>query len=79
MPDANTAKTGWSRDSMSNTLLVAVSVSLLCSVLVAGAAILLKPQQIENAAHYRQRIILDVAGLYEPGADINELWSKVRE
>lgn len=79
MPDAKTARPGWSRDSMSNTLLVAVSVSLVCSVLVAGAAILLKPQQIENAAHYRQRIILEVAGLYEPGADINELWSKVRE
>jgi Na+-transporting NADH:ubiquinone oxidoreductase subunit C len=79
MPEANAAKPGRSRDSMGNTLLVAVGVSLLCSILVASAAILLKPQQIENADRYRQRIILEVAGLYEPGADIGKLWSRIQE
>lgn len=79
MPEANAAKPAWSRDSMSNTLLVAVGVSLICSILVAAAAILLKPQQIENADRYRQRIILQVAGLYEPGGDIGELWSNIHE
>ena len=79
MPEANAAKPARSRDSMSNTLIVAVGVSLICSILVAGAALLLKPQQEQNAERYRQRIILQVAGLYEPGGDIGELWSKIRE
>jgi Na+-transporting NADH:ubiquinone oxidoreductase subunit C len=38
-------------------------------VLVAGSAVLLKPKQLQNESDYRQRIILDVAGLYEPGMD----------
>ena len=58
-----------SRDSVSNTLFVAISLSLLCSLLVAGAAVLLKPKQLQNEAEYRQRIILDVAGLAQPGTD----------
>jgi Na+-transporting NADH:ubiquinone oxidoreductase subunit C len=51
------------RDSISSTLLVAVTLSLVCSVLVSGTAVLLKPQQLKNETNYRQRIILDVAGL----------------
>ena len=58
------------RDSIGNTLIVAVSLSLVCSLLVASTAVLLKPQQQRNRDQYRQAIILDVAGLMEPGADI---------
>ncbi len=58
-----------SRDSVSNTLIVAFSLSLVCSLLVAGAAVLLKPKQLQNEAEYRQNIILDVAGLAKPGID----------
>lgn len=54
---------GRSRDSVSNTLVVALTLSLVCSVLVASAAVLLKPRQALNEETYRQRIILDVAGL----------------
>jgi Na+-transporting NADH:ubiquinone oxidoreductase subunit C len=79
MSDVSPAKPARSRDSMSNTLIVAIGVSLICSILVASAALLLKPQQIQNADRYRQRIILEVAGLYEPGADIGKLWSAIRE
>jgi len=67
------------RDSMSNTLIVAIGVSLVCSVLVASAAILLKPRQLLNEEEYRQRIILDVAGLYEPDADIALLYASIEE
>jgi Na+-transporting NADH:ubiquinone oxidoreductase subunit C len=76
--DAN-PKNKRSRDSMSNTLMVAIGVSLVCSVFVASAAIILKPKQEQNEAEFRQRIILDVAGLYEPGADIGELYSGIDE
>jgi len=68
-----------SRDSISNTLIVAIGVSFVCSILVASAAIILKPRQLQNEEEYRQRIILDVAGLYDPGADLATLYSSIEE
>jgi Na+-transporting NADH:ubiquinone oxidoreductase subunit C len=68
-----------SRDSIGNTLFVAIGVSLVCSVLVASAAIILQPRQLKNAEEFRQRIILDVAGLYEPDADIASLYASIEE
>ena len=64
---------------MGNTLFVAIGVSLVCSILVASAAIVLKPRQLLNEEEFRQRIILDVAGMYQPGADIAELYSSIEE
>ncbi len=66
-----------SRDSISNTFKVAIGVSLVCSVLVSAAAVLLKPQQERNELLYRQRIVLDVAGLYEPGIDISARFAEI--
>jgi len=76
--DANTTPKV-SRDSIGNTLFVAIGVSLVCSILVASAAVILKPRQLQNEEEYRQRIILDVAGLYEPGADIATLYASIEE
>jgi len=67
------------RESIGNVLFVAIGVSLVCSILVASAAVLLKPRQLKNEEEYRQRIILDVAGLYEPDANIGELYSVIEE
>jgi Na+-transporting NADH:ubiquinone oxidoreductase subunit C len=77
MSDDETTTPKISRDSMSNTLFIAIGISLVCSILVASAAVMLKPQQLKNEEEYRQRIILDVAGLYEPGADIASLYSAI--
>ncbi len=55
------------RNSVKNTLTVAIGLSIVCSIFVAGAAVILKPKQEQNATDFRQRIILEVAGLYEPG------------
>jgi Na+-transporting NADH:ubiquinone oxidoreductase subunit C len=71
-------KESFDRDSISNTLFVAVGLSLICSVLVASAAIVLKPIQLKNAEEYRQRIILEVAGLMVPGGNIAELFATVQ-
>ena len=79
MSDVETKAPQRSRDSISNTLIVAIGVSLVCSILVASAAILLKPRQLLNEEEFRQRIILDVAGLYEPGADIAALYATIEE
>lgn len=70
MPDFN-------RDSVRNTLTVAISLSLVCSVLVAATAILLKPVQLRNEEEFRQRIILEVAGLMEDGANIASLYAAI--
>lgn len=77
MPDAANDTPRRSRDSMRNTLIVALGVSVFCSVLVSATAVLLKPQQIRNQELYRQKIVLEVAGLYEPDADVAELFAGV--
>jgi Na+-transporting NADH:ubiquinone oxidoreductase subunit C len=76
MPNVHDKKT-FDRDSISNTLFIAVGLSLVCSILVASAAVVLKPIQLKNAEEYRQRIILEVAGLMQPGADIATLFATI--
>jgi Na+-transporting NADH:ubiquinone oxidoreductase subunit C len=65
------------RNSLSNTVIVAVGVSLVCSVLVSIAAIALKPLQETNSEEYRQRIVLEVAGLYEEGRSVGDLFAQI--
>lgn len=66
-----------SRDSISNTLIVAIGISLFCSVLVSATAVVLKPQQIRNQELYRQKIVLEVAGLYATDAAIDETFADI--
>ncbi len=68
---------GFSRDSIANTFKVAIGVALVCSILVAGASVMLKPKQEENERIFRQRTVLEVAGLYEPGANVDELFRQI--
>ena len=70
-------KKQFDRDSISNTLIVAVGLSLVCSVIVSSAAIVLKPVQERNEELFRKQIILDVAGLMEPGADVDALFASI--
>jgi Na+-transporting NADH:ubiquinone oxidoreductase subunit C len=65
------------RDSIANTFIVAISVSLVCSILVSAAAVVLKPRQELNETRNRQKIVLEVAGLYEPGADIEQVFAGI--
>ncbi len=73
MPDKKT----FDRDSISNTLFISIGLSLICSIFVASAAVVLKPVQLKNAEEYRQRIILEVAGLMRADADIAELFASI--
>ncbi|MDX1705828.1 Na(+)-translocating NADH-quinone reductase subunit C [Pseudidiomarina sp.] len=57
-------------DSLKKTLIVIVSLCLVCAVIVSGAAVGLKPLQKKNAALDMQRNVLDAAGLLEPGTDV---------
>ncbi len=66
------------RDSVWRTFLVAAVLCIVCSVLVSGAAVGLRPRQERNKALDRKKNILIAAGLYEPGADIEGLFAGVR-
>lgn len=65
------------RDSIGRTLAVAFLVSLLCSSLVATAAVLLRPRQEANEARHVRRNIVEVAGLLESGEDVEELFERI--
>ena len=64
-------------DTVVRTLLVALLVSLVCSSFVASAAIVLQPLQIENAILDKRRNILQVAGLWDPQADVERLFESI--
>ena len=53
----------FNKDSVSGTISVIVLLSLACSIIVAGSAVLLKPTQEEQKQLDKQRNILSVAGL----------------
>ncbi len=66
------------KESTVRTLTVALLVCLVCSVFVAGAAIALKPSQVENRLLDKQRSILAIAGLGEAGmsaANVKSMFS----
>lgn len=61
-------------NSVKKTITVALGVCLVCSVLVAGTAVLLREQQQENRRLERIRNILDVAGFYNAGVDMEAVF-----
>ncbi|AOE48986.1 Na(+)-translocating NADH-quinone reductase subunit C [Kangiella sediminilitoris] len=68
------------KESPIKTIIVAVVLSLVCSVVVSFAAIQLKPQQELNKELDRKRNILIAAGLLEQGgtqAEVEELFKQV--
>lgn len=57
-------------DSTPKTLFVAVTLCLFCSMIVAFAAVSLRPIQEANKLRDKQVNILQVAGLYQDGVDV---------
>lgn len=53
----------FNKDSIGGTISVVVILSLICSLIVAGSAVLLKPTQEEQKQLDKQKNILSVAGL----------------
>ena len=64
------------KESTVRTLMVALTVSLVASVFVAGSAVALKPIQVENRLLDKQRSILAIAGLGDDlsSAQVKELF-----
>ncbi|MFK7794231.1 MAG: Na(+)-translocating NADH-quinone reductase subunit C [Gammaproteobacteria bacterium] len=66
-----------SKDSTTNILLVAIMLCLVCSVIVSTAAVKLRPLQETNKVLDQKINILKVSGLWEEGADIENLFSSI--
>jgi len=69
-----------SNDSIRQTLVIALVLCVVCSILVSGAAVLLKPTQDANRILDRNRNILSAAGLYDPerhsNRDVESLFAR---
>ena len=59
-------------DSIPKTILVAITLCLFCSMIVSLAAVKLKSIQQENQIRDKQKNILQVAGLYFEGVNVEE-------
>lgn len=59
-------------NSIKKVLIVAFSLCIVCSVIVSTAAVALRPAQQLNQELDRKTNILNVAGLYQPGMDVEE-------
>ncbi|QDV27637.1 Na(+)-translocating NADH-quinone reductase subunit C [Aureliella helgolandensis] len=67
------------KDSIANTFIVSLVLCIVCSLLVSGAAVSLKPRQERNKLLDRQKNIIAAAGLAEDpdslsGDEIEELF-----
>ena len=65
------------KNSPAKTLLVPLLVSLVSAVLVAGAAIALRPQYQANLERNRQENVLAAAGLLQAGQSIETLFEQI--
>ncbi len=83
MPESNGNETSkdWlasmPNDSIAKTLLISISLCLVCSVAVSTVAVSLKPLQLANVELARQTEILSVAGLMVEGGDVAELFRQI--
>jgi Na+-transporting NADH:ubiquinone oxidoreductase subunit C len=65
------------KERPSQVLLVATLVCVVCALLVSTAVVVLRPVQDRNALLQRQRDILEVAGLYDPGANVESQFGRI--
>lgn len=66
-----------SKDSTTNILFVAITLCLVCSVIVSTAAVKLRPEQERNKVLDQKINILKVSGLWQDDADIESLFSSI--
>lgn len=63
-------------ESLGKTVGVVLALCLVCSIVVAGSAVGLKPMQERNAALAMQENILDAAGILEAGMDVPTVYNE---
>ncbi|QIZ75603.1 Na(+)-translocating NADH-quinone reductase subunit C [Ferrimonas lipolytica] len=68
-----------SNDSFGKTVGVVLGLCLVCSLVVSGTAVALKPQQLQNKLQDKQKYILEAAGIEVEGGDIATTYNKYIE
>ncbi|MFT7300274.1 MAG: Na+-transporting NADH:ubiquinone oxidoreductase subunit C [Porticoccus sp.] len=66
-----------SNDSTSKTIIVALALCIVCSVIVSTAAVLLRPAQQANKDLDRKTNILAAAGMLQEGVGVEEQFSNI--
>ena len=66
------------QDTIQKTLIVALLLCFVCSVIVSTAAVLLSPMQDVNKDRDRKKNILLAAGLYQEGIEIDQQFSVIK-
>ena len=66
-----------SNDGIKKTLIVAISLCFVCSVIVSTAAVVLKPAQEVNKTLDRKRNILAAAGMLDDSVSVEEQFSQI--
>lgn len=64
-------------DSMAKTLIVAVGLCLVCSIVVSTAAVKLRPLQAANKLADKQKNIVEVAGIELEGRSVAEAFAAI--
>lgn len=64
-------------DNIVKTIAVALSLCLVCSIVVSTAATLLKPKQVANKLIDKKRNIVEVAGLKDSGKSLEEAFQQI--
>lgn len=64
-------------DSIQKTLFVAILLCLVCSIIVAGSAVSLKPMQVANKQLDKNKNILAAAGLLVEGQSIADQFKQI--
>lgn len=67
------------KDSLSNTFIVAIGICLVCSVVVSGIAVALKPTQQANKELDQKQNILRAAGMLGQDSNVDEAGRSVDE
>jgi Na+-transporting NADH:ubiquinone oxidoreductase subunit C len=65
------------KESVQRTVVVALALCLVCSVIVSVAAVALRPAQVINEQANMQMNILQAAGLYDPAKSVQEQFKQV--
>ncbi|MEQ8485253.1 MAG: Na(+)-translocating NADH-quinone reductase subunit C [Pseudomonadales bacterium] len=72
-------KQSFDKESLRNVLFVAISVCLVCSVVVSSAAVVLKPRQLLNQEYDQKQNILRAAGMLPQGSNVDAQGRSVDE
>lgn len=65
------------KDSISRTIIVAIVLCVVCSVVVSAAAVMLRPMQLFNMDQDRKSNILRAAGIVDPSKSVDELFEQI--